>query len=128
LLLTVSFLFAEVLPGFRVEAGGSRVHTHTCAAVHPLGARQCHHRLVTAGCFLLVPPQHFLLVPAHRVRVRLRLLCLSALPLAVTTHAALAAKVAVEQRLQRLPPRSPLPSALGLAAVKPRPPHALRSP
>ena len=56
------------------------------------------------------------------------LLCLSALPLAVTTHAAVAAKVAVEQRLQRFPPRSPLPSALGLAAVKPRPPHALSSP
>jgi hypothetical protein len=31
----------------------------------------------------------------------------------------------VEQRPQRLPPRASLPSALGLAAVKPRPPHAL---
>ena len=51
----------------RVEAGC----THTCAAAHALGARQCHHQLVTAGCFLLVPPQRLLLVPAHRVRVRL---------------------------------------------------------
>jgi hypothetical protein len=56
------------------------------------------------------------------------LLCLSALPLAVTRHAAVAAKVAVEQRLQRLPPRASLPSTLGLAAVKPRPPHTLSSP
>jgi hypothetical protein len=55
------------------------------------------------------------------------LLRLSALPLAVTTHAAVAVKDALEQRLQRLPPRTPLPSALGLAAVKPRPPHTLSS-
>jgi hypothetical protein len=41
----------------------------------------------------------------------------------VTTHAAVAAKDAVEQRLQRLPPRTPHPSTLGLAAVKPRPPR-----
>jgi hypothetical protein len=36
------------------------------------------------------------------------LLRLSALPLAVTTHAAVAVKDAVEQRLKRLPPRTPL--------------------
>jgi hypothetical protein len=56
--------------GFRVEVGGGRC-THTCAAAHALGARQCHHpshhQPISAGCFLLVP--------AHRVRVRL--LCLS---------------------------------------------------
>jgi hypothetical protein len=52
------------------------VHTHTCAAAHTLGARQCHHQLVTAACFLLVPPQHFLLRACASVRIRR--LCLSA--------------------------------------------------
>ena len=49
-----------------------RVEAHLChTRAHALGARQCHHQLVSAGCCLLVPPQRFLLVPAHRVRVRL---------------------------------------------------------
>ena len=49
-----------------------RLEAHLCRTrAHALGARQCHHQLVSAGCCLLVPPQRFLLVPAHRVRVRL---------------------------------------------------------
>ena len=115
-------------PGFRVEAGGGRVHTHLCRCTRsrraPVSPPTRHRRLLPTRAASAPPTRASSPCPCPTPL----LLCLSALPLAVTTHAAVAAKVAVEQRLQRLPPRSPLPSALGLAAVKPRPPHALSSP
>jgi hypothetical protein len=113
---------------FRVEAGGGRVHTHLCRRTRsrraPVSPPTRHRRLLPTRAASAPPTRASSPCPCPTPL----LLCLSALPLAVTTHAAVAAKVAVEQRLQRLPPRSPLPSALGLAAVKPRPPHALSSP
>ena len=107
--------------GFRVEAGGGTPVPYTCTrSVSPTRQR----RLLPTRAASALPTRASSPCPCPTPL----LLCLSALPLAVTTHAAVAAKDALEQRLQRLPPRTSLPSALGLAAVKPRPPHALSSP
>ena len=108
-------------PGFRVEAGGGTPVPYTCTrSVSPLTRQR---RLLPTRAASALPTRASSPCPCPTPL----LLRLPALPLAVTTHAAVAAKVAVEQRLQRLPPRTPLPSALGLAAVKPRPPHDLSS-
>jgi hypothetical protein len=108
-------------PGFRVEAGGGRVHTHLCRRTRsrraPVSPPTRQRRQLPTHAASAPPTRASSPCPCPTPLV----LCLSALPLAVTTHAAVAAKVAVEQRLQRLPPCTSLPSALGLAAVKPSP-------
>ena len=111
-------------PGFRVEAGGGTPVPYTCTRSRraPVSPPTRHRRLLPTRAASALPTRSSSPCPCPTPL----LLRLSALPLAVTTHAAVAAKVAVEQRLQRLPPRTPHPSTLGLAAVKPRPPpHTL---
>jgi hypothetical protein len=107
LVVSAARLLAEVPPGVQSGGGWRQVHTHLrrCtrsrrAPVSPPQPPPTHRRrlLPTRASSPCPCPTPLPLRP-------------SALLLAETTHAA----VALEQRLQLLPPRASLPSALGLA-------------